>query len=179
MRAGMIGASLVILAMFIVYRLTGFNAVLALVLNIVLVFGALAALNATLTLPGIAGIVLTIGMVVDANVLIFERIREELRGGRTVKSRGRRGLRKRPVVDPRCQLHDADRRGFPLHVRHRPDPRLRRHPLGRHLGLTLHVALREPLAFRPRALAQAARRIAVDLIRPAEIHRSRTWTCNS
>lgn len=86
MRAGMIGASLVILAMFIVYRLTGFNAVLALVLNIVLVFGALAALNATLTLPGIAGIVLTIGMVVDANVLIFERIREELRGGRTVKS---------------------------------------------------------------------------------------------
>ena len=63
--------------------MTGFNAVLALVLNIVLVFGVLSILGATLTLPGIAGIVLTIGMAVDANVLIFERIREEVRAGRT------------------------------------------------------------------------------------------------
>ena len=59
---------------------------MALALNIVLIFGALAYFDATLTLPGIAGIVLTIGMAVDANVLIFERIREELRHGRTVKS---------------------------------------------------------------------------------------------
>ncbi|MEM9558469.1 MAG: protein translocase subunit SecD [Acidobacteriota bacterium] len=84
--AGLIGGGLVILLMLGVYRLTGVNAVLALSLNIVLVFGALAAFNATLTLPGIAGIVLTIGMAVDANVLIFERIREERRAGRTVKS---------------------------------------------------------------------------------------------
>ncbi|MEM8960586.1 MAG: protein translocase subunit SecD [Acidobacteriota bacterium] len=84
--AGVIGGIFVILAMLIVYRLTGVNAVVVLALNIVLVFGALALFGATLTLPGIAGIVLTVGMAVDANVLIFERIREELRAGRTVKA---------------------------------------------------------------------------------------------
>ena len=85
-KAGLIGFVLVIFTMLVVYRLTGINAVLALLLNIVLVFGVLSMFGATLTLPGIAGIVLTIGMAVDANVLIFERIREELRSGRTVKS---------------------------------------------------------------------------------------------
>ncbi len=84
--AGMIGGLLVILAMLVVYKLTGINAVSALLLNMVLVFGFLAIFDATLTVPGIAGIVLTVGMAVDANVLIFERIREELRSGRTVKS---------------------------------------------------------------------------------------------
>jgi preprotein translocase subunit SecD len=86
LRAGMLGLVLVLVAMLLVYKGTGFNAVLALALNMVLIFGALSYLDATLTLPGIAGIVLTIGMAVDANVLIFERIREELRHGRTVKS---------------------------------------------------------------------------------------------
>ncbi len=85
-RAGLVGLSLVVVAMLLVYRLTGINAVVALVLNIVVIFGALAYFGATLTLPGVAGIVLTIGMAVDANVLIFERIREELRHGRTVRS---------------------------------------------------------------------------------------------
>ncbi|MEM6794808.1 MAG: protein translocase subunit SecD [Acidobacteriota bacterium] len=85
-QAGMIGGICVVLLMLLVYRLTGVNAVGVLLLNIVMVFGALAQFGATLTLPGIAGIVLTIGMAVDANVLIFERIREELRSGRTVKS---------------------------------------------------------------------------------------------
>jgi preprotein translocase subunit SecD len=84
--AGVLGSILVVLTMLVVYKLTGVNAVLALALNIVLIFGALAYFHATLTLPGIAGIVLTIGMAVDANVLVFERIREELRHGRTVKS---------------------------------------------------------------------------------------------
>lgn len=84
--AGLIGGLMVILTILMVYRMSSFNAVLALTLNIVLVFGALALFEATLTLPGIAGIVLTIGMAVDANVLVFERIREELRAGRTVKS---------------------------------------------------------------------------------------------
>ena len=85
-KAGLLGFTLVILTMLVVYKLTGINAVVALLLNIVLVFGMLSVFGATLTLPGIAGIVLTIGMAVDANVLIFERIREELRSGRTVKS---------------------------------------------------------------------------------------------
>ena len=86
LRAGLIGLALVIITMLVVYKGTGLNAVVALALNIVMIFGALAYFGATLTLPGIAGIILTIGMAVDANVLVFERIREELRHGRTVKS---------------------------------------------------------------------------------------------
>ena len=66
--------------------MAGLFADLALVLNIILIMGCLAAFGATLTLPGIAGIILTIGMAVDANVLIFERIREELRKGLTVRA---------------------------------------------------------------------------------------------
>jgi preprotein translocase subunit SecD len=68
------------------YRLSGLVADLALLLNIVLVLGALAGFGATLTLPGIAGLILTVGMAVDANVLIFERVREELALGKTVRA---------------------------------------------------------------------------------------------
>jgi preprotein translocase subunit SecD len=70
--------------MLVYYRLSGLVAVTALLLNIIGLLAAMAGFHATLTLPGIAGIVLTIGMAVDANVLIFERIREELRNKRTV-----------------------------------------------------------------------------------------------
>lgn len=86
LRAGVLGMALVALCMLAVYKFTGINALIVLVLDMVLLFGALAYFGATLTLPGIAGIVLTIGMAVDANVLIFERIKEELRAGRTVRS---------------------------------------------------------------------------------------------
>ena len=85
-RAAVVGLLVVMLFMGIYYRVSGLIADVALILNMILVLGALAAFNATLTLPGIAGIVLTIGMSVDANVLIFERIREELRLGRTIKA---------------------------------------------------------------------------------------------
>ncbi|MBN1504795.1 MAG: protein translocase subunit SecD [Candidatus Eisenbacteria bacterium] len=84
MRAAIIGSMLVILFMLIYYRFSGCIAVIALALNIWLLLAVLGAFHATLTLPGIAGIILTIGMAVDANVLIFERIREELRTGKTV-----------------------------------------------------------------------------------------------
>jgi protein-export membrane protein SecD len=83
-RAALIGLTIVVLFMVIYYKFAGFIADLALVLNIFFVMAVLAGLGATLTLPGIAGIILTIGMSVDANVLIFERIREELRAGKTV-----------------------------------------------------------------------------------------------
>lgn len=83
--AMIIGGSLVILFMLFYYRLSGLVAVFALFLNLILILGAMAALHATLTLPGLAGIILTIGMSVDANVLIFERIREELKCGKTVR----------------------------------------------------------------------------------------------
>ena len=85
-KAAIVGLVLVLVFMAGYYRLSGILADAALLLNMVLIMGALAAFGATLTLPGIAGIILTIGMSVDANVLIFERIREELRVGRTVRA---------------------------------------------------------------------------------------------
>ncbi len=81
--ASTVGLALVVVFMIACYGLFGVFSVVALVANLALILAALSILQATLTLPGIAGIVLTIGMAVDANVLIFERIREELRNGRT------------------------------------------------------------------------------------------------
>ena len=86
LRAGILGTALVVLTMLLYYHLSGVNAVMALVLNVLILFGGMGAFHSTLTLPGIAGIILTIGMAVDANVLVFERIREEMRAGRTVRS---------------------------------------------------------------------------------------------
>jgi protein-export membrane protein SecD len=82
-KAFLYGLGAVVLFMLIYYRTSGFIAVFALVLNMVLILAAMALFKATLTLPGIAGIVLTIGMAVDANVIIFERIRDYLREGHT------------------------------------------------------------------------------------------------
>ena len=82
----LIGFTFVIIFMIIYYKSSGLLANLALVLNLLVVLSVLAGLNATLTLPGIAGIILTIGMAVDANVIIFERIREELDKGKTVRA---------------------------------------------------------------------------------------------
>ena len=84
MYAGLFGMGVVLLFMLIYYRGSGLVAIVALAFNMLIVLGGLAGFGATLTLPGIAGLVLTIGMAVDANVLIFERIREELRNGRRV-----------------------------------------------------------------------------------------------
>jgi len=80
--------ALILVLMFMVfyYRLSGINAVIALILNIIILMGTLAYFKAVLTLPGIAGIILTIGMAVDANVLVFERIREELSSGKGILS---------------------------------------------------------------------------------------------
>jgi SecD/SecF fusion protein len=86
LHAGLAGALLVVIFMLWYYRAAGLIAVLALVLNVFFLFAVLAGLNGTLTLPGMAGIVLTIGMAVDANVLIFERIREELRNLKSVRA---------------------------------------------------------------------------------------------
>lgn len=84
--ASIAGLALVLIGMVVIYRLSGLNAIFALLVNVLILFGVLGYFNATLTLPGIAGIILTIGMAVDANVLIFERIKEELRLGKTVRS---------------------------------------------------------------------------------------------
>jgi preprotein translocase subunit SecD len=85
-RASLVGLAMVVLFMLVYYKGAGVNAVVALLLNMILMMAGLILFGATLTLPGIAGIILTIGMAVDSNVLIFERIREELRTGKTVPS---------------------------------------------------------------------------------------------
>jgi len=82
--AGIAGLLAVVTVMLFYYKRSGINAVLALILNTVLLMAALSYFHAVLTLPGIAGVILTIGMAVDSNVLIFERIREELRAGKAV-----------------------------------------------------------------------------------------------
>lgn len=84
--AMIIALILILTFMVFYYRLSGFNAIAALILNILILMGALSYFKATLTLPGIAGIILTIGMAVDANVLVFERIREELAAGKNILS---------------------------------------------------------------------------------------------
>ena len=86
MLATIIGTALVFAFMLFYYRLSGIIALVALIINIAIVLAVMAGVNATLTLPGIAGIILLIGMGVDANVIIFERVREELRLGKTVRS---------------------------------------------------------------------------------------------
>jgi len=99
--ASLVGLASVLLFMIFYYRLSGLNAVVALLLNLLILVGALAYFSATLTLPGIAGVILTIGMGVDANVLIFERIKEEMRAGKTPRTAISAGFGKafRPIFD--------------------------------------------------------------------------------
>ena len=84
--ASAVGLALLVLAIIAYYKGAGVNAVLALLLNLIILLGMMAYFRAALTLPGIAGIILTLGMAVDSNVLVFERIREELREGKTVRA---------------------------------------------------------------------------------------------
>ncbi len=93
-KAGIIAVILVVVFMIFYYRLSGLIADLAMVLNVILLLGAMAFLNATLTLPGIAGIILAVGMAVDSNVLMFERMREELRAGKTPRAAVETGYNK-------------------------------------------------------------------------------------
>ncbi|HEY1977409.1 MAG TPA: protein translocase subunit SecD [Candidatus Baltobacteraceae bacterium] len=94
LKASMLGLALVLVFMIVVYRLPGFLADVALAIYVVIMLAILAASNATLTLPGIAGFVLSIGMAVDANVLIFERIKEELWNGKSMRAAVRVGFKR-------------------------------------------------------------------------------------
>jgi preprotein translocase subunit SecD len=85
-QASILSLLVVMIFMVFYYRLSGVNAVLALILNLIILLAALAMFGAALTLPGIAGVILTIGMGVDSNVLVFERIREELRNGKSTSA---------------------------------------------------------------------------------------------
>jgi preprotein translocase subunit SecD len=84
--ASIVGFGLVVIIMIVYYKHSGLNAIWCLLGNLLILLGFMGAAGATLTLPGIAGVILTIGMAVDSNILIFERIREELRGGKTVRA---------------------------------------------------------------------------------------------
>jgi preprotein translocase subunit SecD len=100
-RAGFIGIALIVLFMLFYYRIPGLVANMSLILYAMIVLGVLMGLNAHLTLPGIAGLILSVGMAVDANVIIFERIKEELRIGKTVRASVESGFRKafRTILD--------------------------------------------------------------------------------
>lgn len=92
--AAMIGLLLIFLFMIIYYRIPGFVSAISLIIYIILLLGIMTSLNATLTLPGVAGLILSIGMAVDANVVIFERIKEELKVGKTLRSAVDAGFKK-------------------------------------------------------------------------------------
>ena len=92
-RAAVVGMAAVLIFMLVYYRAAGVNADVALILNLIILLGFLGFTGATLTLPGIAGVILTVGMGVDSNVLIFERIREELRNGKTPPSAVEQGFK--------------------------------------------------------------------------------------
>lgn len=99
--ASLVGLVVVVVFMIVYYKLSGVNAVTALFFNLIILLAAMAYFGATLTLPGIAGVILTIGMAVDSNVLVFERIREELRLGKAVVSAVDRGFSNafRTIID--------------------------------------------------------------------------------
>ena len=98
LEAGLFGAAMVLVFMLLYYQFRGFAADLALAVTVLLIFAGLIAFNATLTLPGIAGIILTLGMAVDGNVLIYERIREERNAGKTPMAALDSGFRKALVT---------------------------------------------------------------------------------
>jgi preprotein translocase subunit SecD len=81
-----VGLALIVVFMLVYYKLSGINAVVALIFNLIILLGLMAYIGAVMTLPGIAGFVLTMGIGVDSNVLIFERIKEELEAGRPVRA---------------------------------------------------------------------------------------------
>ena len=98
LQAGLFGAGMVLVFMLIYYQFRGLAADLALAVTVLLIFAGLIAFNATLTLPGIAGIILTLGMAVDGNVLIYERVREEQKAGKTPMAALDAGFRKALVT---------------------------------------------------------------------------------
>ena len=120
-----IGFIAIAIFMIAYYLMFGVVSVLALGANLLLLVALLSMLQATLTLPGMAGIALTLGMAIDANVLINERIREELRNGNTPQAAIHAGLRPGVRHHSRLQHHHPDRRHRAVHVRFRPDTRLR------------------------------------------------------
>ena len=156
--ASLFGLGLVVVFMLVFYKLSGVNAILAMAIDLLLLLAMMAYFGATMTLPGIAGFILTIGMGVDSNVLIFERIKEEIRGGQERPRRGRLRVRPRVPDDPRHARGVAHRGRLPVQLRHRADQGLRRDAHDWVAHQRVHVGVRLARALRARALgAQVAR----------------------
>ena len=136
------GLALVLMFMLSYYRLTGVNALISVVLNLLILLALMACIPVTLTLPGIAGLILTIGMGVDSNVLIFERIKEELGRIAIGALGGQGGLHARLADDRRYPRHVADRGGIPVSIRHDVDSRIRDDAGHRPAGECLHRGIR-------------------------------------
>ena len=158
--ASIVATLVVILFMLITYGRFGVYATIGLILNALMILGIMAFFNATLTLPGIAGFVLTIGAAVDANVLINERIREEQRRGQAAARRARIGLSRSLDRDLRRQHHQRHRRRADVLFRLGPDPRLRGGADDRHRHLGVHRGQRHPDDGRPLGPPRAAQRTA-------------------
>ena len=175
--AGIIGGMLVVAFMIVAYGFLGFIANIALAVNVAMIVAILSLLGATLTLPGIAGIVLTIGMAVDSNVLIYERIREERRDGRSVIQAIDTGFAKALATIVDSNVDDADRGGSAVLPRHRAGQGLRRHLRHRHRDDGLHRLHPDALAGRGMGAARAVRRNCRARSSPSSRRapRSRSW----
>ena len=145
--AALYGVIAVAVFMLIYYWFSGMVANFALVLNLFILMGVMCYLDAALTLPGIAGIVLTIGMAIDANVLIFERIREELKAGKGVQGAVETGYSKAVRHNHRREPDDAHRLGNPDGHGHRPGEGLRRHADRGYLRQHVHRPGGDPVGF--------------------------------
>ena len=161
-RSVVIGFILVLALMAVYYRRFGLVANLALTFNLVLVVAMLSMLQATLTLPGIAGIVLTVGMAVDANVLIFERIREEIRNGNTPQASIHAGYAKAFSTIADANVTTLIAAGTAVRVRHGADQGVRDHPLAGDRDLDVHRDHGHPRRHQP-ALRRPARERAFHL----------------
>ena len=165
-RAAIFGMAAVMVFMLVYYRFAGINANLGLFLNLVILLGFLGFSGATLTLPGIAGLILTVGMGVDSNVLIFERIREELRNGKTPPSAVEQGFGTRLADHRRYPRNHHRFGGHSVPVRHRAGQGICRHADLRSAGQSVYGGLRIARHFRQHPEPASARRGAVDLERP-------------
>ena len=136
--AGLLGLAITLVLVMIYYKFAGVIANLALIVNIILLIGALTMFNFVLTLPGIAGIILTIGLAVDASVLIYERLREELALGKSLKVAAPDGLRESVFLHSRRQCHHPHHGGDSFLEGERADQGFRDFTDPRHSRLAFH-----------------------------------------
>ena len=136
--SGVVGLLLTFAFVLGYYRFAGLLASVALLVNVVLLFGMMVSFNFVLTLPGIAGIILTIGLAIDANVLVYERLREELTGGQAPAARARRRVQQGVYLHLRRQRHHAHHQRDPVHLGGGSGEGFRRRAdAGHHLGAVL------------------------------------------